>query len=160
MAHIHEKVDFTAEVFVVCNNRVLLRKHDKYHLWLGVGGHIEPDEDPVQAAVREVKEEVGLDVRLLGNVPNLDEGTTGCQELLAPRFLNRHRITDTHEHVASIYFAVAETKAIHQGETEVSEATHWFTEKELDDPSYGIRDSIRAYAKAALVAAAGPSAKA
>lgn len=54
MAHIHEKIDFTVEVFVVFQNKVLLRKHDKYKIWLSVGGHIELDEDPNQAALREV----------------------------------------------------------------------------------------------------------
>ena len=55
MPHIHEKIDFTVEVFVVHNGRVLLRKHDKLKFWLSVCGHIELDEDPNQAAVREVK---------------------------------------------------------------------------------------------------------
>ena len=64
MPHINNKIDFTVEVFIVYNNKVLLRKHDKYKIWLGVGGHIELDEDPNQAAVREVKEEVGLDIML------------------------------------------------------------------------------------------------
>jgi len=64
MPHLNEKVDFTVEVFVVNNRRVLLRKHDKYKEWLSIGGHIEPDENPNQAAVREVKEEGGLDIDL------------------------------------------------------------------------------------------------
>ena len=69
MAHIHEKIDFTADVFVVHKDKVLIRTHDKYDLWLAVGGHIELDEDPNQSAIREVKEEVGLDVELVGNLP-------------------------------------------------------------------------------------------
>ena len=36
--------------------------HDK---WIGVGGHLEKDETPDQAAIREVKEETGLDVHAL-----------------------------------------------------------------------------------------------
>ena len=65
MPHIHEKVDFTVEVFIVYKDKVLLRKHDKYGIWLSVGGHIELDEDPVQAALREVKEEVCLNIELI-----------------------------------------------------------------------------------------------
>ena len=61
MPHIHNKIDFTVEVFIVYDNKVLLRKHDKYGMWLSVGGHIELDEDSNQAALREVKEEVGLE---------------------------------------------------------------------------------------------------
>jgi 8-oxo-dGTP pyrophosphatase MutT (NUDIX family) len=64
MPHIHDKIDFCSEVFVVFKNKVLLRKHDKFKIWLSVGGHIELDEDPTETAVREAKEEVGLDVVL------------------------------------------------------------------------------------------------
>ena len=71
MSHIHEKIDFTVEVFVVHKNRVLLRLHDKYKFWLSVGGHIELDEDPNQTALREVMEEVGLKVELYKD-SNLD----------------------------------------------------------------------------------------
>lgn len=41
MPHIHDKIDFTADVFIVHKNKVLLCMHDKYHMWLCVGGHIE-----------------------------------------------------------------------------------------------------------------------
>ena len=41
MPHLHEKIDFVAEAIIVYGNAVLLRKHEKYHLWTGVGGHIE-----------------------------------------------------------------------------------------------------------------------
>ena len=41
MSHIHEKIDFTITVYIVYGNKVLLRHHDKYDFWLGVGGHIE-----------------------------------------------------------------------------------------------------------------------
>lgn len=44
MPHIHSlpgQCDFTAEVFIVYQDKVLLRFHDKYHKWLAVGGHIE-----------------------------------------------------------------------------------------------------------------------
>jgi ADP-ribose pyrophosphatase YjhB (NUDIX family) len=68
MPHLHEKLDFVSDVFIVHENKVLLRKHDKYKIWLSVGGHIEAGEDPTEAAIREVKEEVGLDIKLVGDV--------------------------------------------------------------------------------------------
>ena len=34
MAHLHEKIDFGADAFVVYRDKVLLRKHEKYGLWL------------------------------------------------------------------------------------------------------------------------------
>lgn len=150
MPHIHDKVDFTVEVFIVYNNRVLLRKHDKYKMWLSVGGHIELDEDPNQAAIREVKEEVGLDVKLSDkNTPsfNLEEG---FKELIPPRFINRHRINPTHEHVTLGYFAESHTDFIKPCEDELSEECKWFTKEELNNPVYNIRENVKFYAKKAL----------
>jgi ADP-ribose pyrophosphatase YjhB (NUDIX family) len=148
MPHIHEKIDFCTDVFVVNGDAVLLRMHDKYNKWLAPGGHIELDEDPTQAAVREVKEEVGLDIKLAGEpAPSLDKGD---QELLTPRFMNRHPINDIHEHITFVYFARSDTRDVVQGETEVSDHIKWFTEEELEDPSYGVTERIKLHAKAAL----------
>jgi 8-oxo-dGTP pyrophosphatase MutT (NUDIX family) len=51
---------FTVTGFVVDSDRTLLHWHKKLHIWLPPGGHIDPDEDPVQAALREVREETGI----------------------------------------------------------------------------------------------------
>jgi 8-oxo-dGTP pyrophosphatase MutT (NUDIX family) len=148
MAHIHEKIDFVAETFIVNDGAVLLRKHDKYKLWLAPGGHIELDEEPQQAAIREAKEEVGLDVELVGNP--IKAFTDEERELLVPRFMNRHHVSETHEHIALVFFARSNTRDFSQGETEVSDEIRWFTKEELDDPAYGIIERIRYYAHTAL----------
>src|SRR5438046_1074970 len=124
MPHIHEKIDFTVEVFIVHKNKVLLRKHDKFKFWLSVGGHIELSEDPNQAAIREVKEEVGLDIQLLGvkdvKTHNVDEYGE-YKELLAPRFLSRHGVGSNHEHVTLVYFATSLRDDFVQGQNEISD---------------------------------------
>jgi 8-oxo-dGTP pyrophosphatase MutT (NUDIX family) len=153
MPHIHEKVDFTAEVFVVYKDRVLLRKHDKYGVWISVGGHVELSEDPNQAAIREVKEEVGLDITLV------DTRTTKTlskdyKELIPPAFLNRHRINDTHEHVTMTYFAVADSDKVTNSSAEVAEDLKWLSASELDDPEYALPEHVRHYARTALEVAA------
>lgn len=149
MPHIHEKIDFTVEVFVIYKNTVLLRKHDKYKIWLSVGGHVELNEDPNQAAVREVEEETGLKVVLFGEVPNSTK-PSDYKELIPPAFLNRHRINDTHEHISMTYFAKTENNQVTQATHEVSDEIHWFTREELEDPHYGIRESVKYYAQKAL----------
>jgi 8-oxo-dGTP pyrophosphatase MutT (NUDIX family) len=103
VAHIHEKIDFTVAIFVVHDQKILLIHHRKLDKWLPLGGHIELDEDPEQAALREAKEESGLEVELLGERPP----TTGpgTRALIAPRFLDIHRINPTHEHIGMIYWA-------------------------------------------------------
>jgi 8-oxo-dGTP pyrophosphatase MutT (NUDIX family) len=150
MPHIHDAIDFTCEVFIVYNNRVLLRKHDKYKLWLSVGGHIELDEDPNAAAKREVKEEVGLDIELYkdSEVPFFIDDN--YKELIPPQFLNIHRINDTHKHIALTYFGKSLTDKLSLSETELSDGCKWFNSEELDDPKYQIKEHIKYYAKKAL----------
>lgn len=149
MSHIHDKIDFTVEVFIVYRNKVLLRKHDKYKKWLSVGGHIELNEDPIEATIREVKEEVGLDIELdntLQSSFNKDE----AKDLIPPYFLNRNRINKTHEHITFVYFAKALTDKIMQEiEGEKSEECRWFTKGELEE-SGEIMPSIKLYSLKAL----------
>jgi ADP-ribose pyrophosphatase YjhB (NUDIX family) len=151
--HIHEKIDFTVDVFIVHDNKILLRKHDKYDKWLAVGGHIELDEDPNQAALREVKEEVGLTVELVGS--NNDYVASKAQggsykDLLAPVYLNRHHTNETHEHISFVYFARAVTIDIQAEAGEPICETHWFTKSELLEPGYKLADDICYYAQQAL----------
>jgi 8-oxo-dGTP pyrophosphatase MutT (NUDIX family) len=150
MTHIHERIDFTVEAFIVFGGKVLLRKHDKYKRWLSIGGHIELDEDPVQAIIREVKEEVGLDVELFGSNDIPPFRSQIYKELLPPVSMNRHRINERHEHVTLVYYARSKTDKLRLSDTEVTEACKWFSRKELDDPSFGIDESIRYSAIRAL----------
>lgn len=150
MPHIHEKIDFTASAYIVYKNKVLLRKHDKYGVWLDVGGHIEPDEDPNQAVLREIKEEVGLDVTLAGKAPELSD-VSGETELIPPRFLNRHRINPTHEHIDLVYLATSTTDVVTPTNGhEKSEEIKWFTKEELLNPNLKIWKRVRHYALTAL----------
>ena len=103
MPHIHEKIDFTVAIFVVHDEKILLIHHRKLDKWLPLGGHIELDEDPEAAALREAREESGLDVELIGERPPTTE--PGTRALIAPRFLDIHRIHETHEHIGMIYWA-------------------------------------------------------
>jgi 8-oxo-dGTP pyrophosphatase MutT (NUDIX family) len=133
MAHIHEKIDFTATVLIVCDGKVLLRKHDKYEMWFGVGGHIELDEDANAAALREVKEEVGLVVTLVPpphweeRMPPLGTG----RELIPPMFMNIHKITDIHQHHDLIFIAKSETQEVIP-ETSTDE-WKWCTKEDLEN---------------------------
>lgn len=131
MPHIHEKIDFTVEVFIVYKNKVLLRMHDKHHIWLSVGGHIELDEDPVEAAHREVKEEVGLDIEIVGNAPSFNEDD--YKYIIAPKYVGRHKVNDNHEHVVFVYFAKSSTDTISDSvlEHEKGSEIKWATEEDL-----------------------------
>ncbi len=149
MPHIHEKIDFTVEVFIVHENKVLLRLHDKYKEWMSVGGHIELNEDPIEAAHREVKEEVGLTIELVGN-PRMFESEDHTRELLPPIALNRHQTNlKGHEHITFVYFARARSTDIKaQYEDDKSEECRWCTRKEIERMK--LWPNVKYYALAAL----------
>jgi 8-oxo-dGTP pyrophosphatase MutT (NUDIX family) len=55
----------TVSGFVVHEGHVALHWHRKLAMWLPAGGHIEEAEDPVQAVLREVREEFDLEAEIL-----------------------------------------------------------------------------------------------
>ena len=50
----------TASAIVISSAGVLLHRHKRLGLWMQPGGHVDGDEQPERAAVREVAEETGL----------------------------------------------------------------------------------------------------
>ena len=154
MAHIHDKIDFTVGVFIVYKDRVLMRFHDKYHFWAFVGGHIELDEDPTETAVRESKEETGLDVTLWdGNQPyhynaRSASGAGNSLEIIPPVSMNRHFTSPTHEHVNMIYFAKATSDNVAPGEGEQQGGWKWCTKEDLQ--TMDLRPDVKFYAELAL----------
>ena len=68
-----DPVHVTASAIVVGPRGTVLHLHKRLGLWLQPGGHIEPGETPAAAALREAREETGLDVRLVHDaVAHLD----------------------------------------------------------------------------------------
>jgi 8-oxo-dGTP pyrophosphatase MutT (NUDIX family) len=147
MAHIHDKIDFTVCVFIVNAGRILLIHHRKLDKWLPVGGHVELDEDPEQAALREAKEESGFEVELLGERPPTTG--SGTRALISPRFLDIHRITDTHEHIGMIYWARPKN-----GSLTLAAAEHhdirWCSPEDLDTLQPAMSAAIKWYCLRAL----------
>ncbi len=148
MAHIHDKIDFTASVYVVQESKVLLHKHKKLGIWLPPGGHIELEDDPNEAAVREVLEESGLVVELIGNQKLPHAPSDGSKDLTPPMFLNRHHFNDTHEHIDFIYFGKILSGEI-RPEEEGGEIA-WFDRSTIEENILNLKDAVRSYALAAL----------
>ena len=147
MPHIHDKIDFTVAIFVVHQDRVLVVHHRKLGKWLPLGGHVELDEDPEQAALREAREESGLEVELVGERPPTTE--PGTRALIAPRFLDIHRIHEGHEHIGMIYWARPAGGTLRR-----EEAAHhdirWCTAQDLDGLQPAMSGAVRWYCRKAL----------
>mgnify|MGYP001174051863 CR=1 FL=1 len=146
--HIHEKIDFTVAIFVVHNGKILIIHHRKLDKWLPLGGHIELDEDPEIAALREAKEESGLEVELIGDRP--PTSGDGTRALIAPRFLDIHHITDSHEHIGMIYWARPKNSADAKCATAEHHDIRWCSVEELDLLQPQMSDAVKWYCRKAV----------
>lgn len=148
MPHLHEKIDFTVSIFIVKDQKVLFIFHKQLNRWLPIGGHIELDENPEQAALREAKEESGLDVELVGERPPLEK-EDGFMPLLQPAYMDIHRIKEPHWHIGMVYFARVKSGKVTLN-TEEHHDIQWLGEKDLDDPKWNLYANLKFYAREAL----------
>jgi 8-oxo-dGTP pyrophosphatase MutT (NUDIX family) len=162
MPHIHTQpgqIDFVANIFIVHKNKVLYRLHDKRKIWLMPGGHVELNEVPEQTAVREVFEEVGLEVKLYNpqNMPlvgRLEESETiGADKdrpLLPPMDMEIHALEDGHRHIGLVYFGTSDTDKVVEPEgVEKSGGIAWLTKEEIVKHE-GLSESMKNYGLKAL----------
>jgi len=114
--------DFTVAVFVVWERSVLLHFHKKLGRWLPPGGHIEPNELPDEAALREVYEETGILSTLIGEQLNNVNLPGQPEQLCRPAGMQLAAISPGHEHIDLIFFATS------KGGAPTGDAA-WFDEK-------------------------------
>jgi len=51
-------------IAIIADGKILLTKREDFEIWCLPGGEVDPNESVTQAAIREVWEETGLEVRL------------------------------------------------------------------------------------------------
>lgn len=115
------------------DRRLLLVHHRKLGFWLPPGGHIEPDETPQAAVLREVLEETGVRARLVSGI-GMDLGCDGVtQEQLAVPLTMGYQLIPArpgepeHIHMDFEFLLAADSAAPLEAEpAEVSEVG-WFT---------------------------------
>jgi ADP-ribose pyrophosphatase YjhB (NUDIX family) len=142
----HSGRHFTVAVFVVWEGKVLLHFHRKLNMWLPPGGHIERNEVPDDAAVREVFEETGVRVELAGE---WREDVSDPVQLHRPSGVQLENIGPGHQHIDLIYFARP------KGPTEIAESyskdkVGWYAPEDWDGMS--INAEVRGWCETALSA--------
>lgn len=152
MPHIHYSLDWTVSVFCtgtfMGEPRVLLVHHKKLATWLPPGGHVEINELPDDAAIREFREETGLQVRLVGPSPGIEDAH--ARSLILPMCMDVHRVTDTHRHIAVCYRGrLVDGQGMKPTLCEEHHEICWFTRKQVAAVQ-PMLDSVRTYANLAL----------
>ena len=119
---------FCASVFIINpeDKKILLVKHKKNRRWTQPGGHIEYDETPEEAALREAYEETGLRVKLLGDHFPREE------DYIKPLGIQKNRHSNGETHVDIIYAAVPNHSTDEVLNKEESDDIGWFSREELD----------------------------
>ncbi len=121
---------------VMNNGKTLLIKHKKLGVWLNPGGHLEENETPEEAALREVKEETGLNVEIIEIKSKQKIKTDGSFEKTLPFSIMYEYVdykTGMHEHFDMIYLVrPMDNIEIKPDYGEVTEI-RWFSENEIDN---------------------------
>jgi 8-oxo-dGTP pyrophosphatase MutT (NUDIX family) len=121
----------TVSGFVVHEGRVALHWHRKVSMWLPAGGHIEANEDPVQAVLREISEEFHVEAEVLPLASRTAyEG--GPTQLEPPYTILTFPFPEPlHEHIDMVYFCrlVSGYPGISY---DADGPIHWFSEPELE----------------------------
>lgn len=116
-------------VTVLCRDdagRVLLVRQVDSGQWATIGGMVEPDEDPRAAAVREAKEEAGIDVEL-GRILDVLGG---------PGFRVRYPNGDETAYVTIVFDAQVISGELAADGEETNECA-WFEQGSLDEADLG-----------------------
>lgn len=126
---------FVATVYVVNDGETLVHEHDRLGMWLPPGGHIDRDELPHETAIRETREETGLDIDLLQEPTGPRSDT--ARPLPEPATIllediNVHGDQVGHQHIDFIYFAESAERTVQPapGETPAS-AWEWVDPAQL-----------------------------
>jgi 8-oxo-dGTP pyrophosphatase MutT (NUDIX family) len=105
----------TASVYVLATSRngrkLALIRHPRFGKWMVPGGHVEPDENPAQTAIREVREETGLEIRLLPPVAarlpvEVSDPAVPLPYWIVEEHIPADRDPRPHIHVDHLYVAV------------------------------------------------------
>jgi len=140
MAHVHQQPgqhDLTVSAFLVRTDlgvpKVLVHRHKNLGIYLQVGGHVELDEQPWAALLREVAEETGYDATQL-SVLQPHERFTSPNALVHPQPVVVHTVPYgalDHYHIDLTYALLVAAEPSGQRAAGESSDLRWLTLDEL-----------------------------
>lgn len=122
------KRHFCASVFIINpeNKKILLVKHRKFNKWVQPGGHMEENETPEEAALREAYEETGLRIKLVG------ERFPRESDFIRPLGIQKNVNDRGDMHIDIIYVGVPKNEYHEEYDKNESYAIKWFSRAELE----------------------------
>ena len=129
------KKQYTATVYILQDDKVLLIFHKKFQKWLPPGGHLEPGELPSEGAIREAKEETGLEIEIIPQENIWIEKRWNGGSFERPYLCLIENIParpgeEAHQHVDFIYIGKPVGGLENLNEEETS-GLRWFTKEDL-----------------------------
>ncbi|RBI59507.1 NUDIX hydrolase [halophilic archaeon] len=127
---------FTTKVYIVNEGATALHEHPELEIFLPPGGHIDRDELPHEAGLREVREETGFDPELYRDVSDVE--VPGGRPLPQPVHhllydVNTYPDGDVgHQHIDFVYYASVDSRDVDPAPSEAAPETwDWYTSDEL-----------------------------
>jgi len=123
---------FTATGFVFNpEGKVLMIKHKKLGVWLPPGGHIDENELPNEAALREIYEETGIMAKIISATKIAPPVDSQCVSLPMPMEILLEDIEGTglHNHIDLVYLCTTDDSRLRGQEAEI-DGIGWFSPEE------------------------------
>ena len=119
--------ELCASIFVIDpdTKKILLVKHKEFQKWVQPGGHLEDNEIPEETAAREVYEETGIKVKIMGDrFPREDD----C---IRPLGIQCNR-KDGYMQVDVLYYGIPIGNKEPYIDDEETLSARWFSREELE----------------------------
>lgn len=125
---------FTVSIFIVYEGKVLLHLHKKYGILLPLGGHIDTNELPEEACIREAREEAGIEINLynadIGSQFTNDFDDSNVKFIVRPMHMIYGQADADHYHIDFNYYATTNSYQVKPLEGE-SNLIYWYSKEEL-----------------------------
>lgn len=119
----NEAAHFTASSWIVnpARSRVLMAYHNIYDSWSWTGGHADGDGDLLQVALREAKEETGIE-----RIQPVEGSVYSLEILTVPAHIKRNRYVVPHLHLNLTFLLEADDEQPIHCKPDENSAVRWF----------------------------------
>lgn len=146
----------TASMVVIdpAEDAVLLVHHKATGLWVFPGGHLDPDETLAECAVREVREETGVEAVVFDpsgmTLPGMEWHPSPWITAAIPAPAKPHKGEPAHTHIDHLFIGTADSNASVTVAADEVHGVRWFTSFELAQAK-GLRAEVAVVARGAKI---------